>query len=73
MISCRVYWGTHGCDYARGHEEDHECDCCDCPNHAVDHEDRGCVAKPPYYGPDTKFYGEDAVALGLPGYEEGAP
>jgi hypothetical protein len=25
-----------------------------------------CVAKPPYYGPTTHFYGEDAEALGLP-------
>ncbi|HEV2452528.1 MAG TPA: hypothetical protein VGS62_11460 [Streptosporangiaceae bacterium] len=25
-----------------------------------------CVAKPPYYGPETRFYGDDAEALGLP-------
>ena len=54
---CRVYWGSHGCERPHGHEGDHWCDCCDCKNHPD--PDSGCVAGPPYYGPDTKFYGED--------------
>lgn len=66
---CRVYWGTHGCKHERGHgpEVPHECACCDCPDHARDHgkrwDDTGswyCVAKPPYYGAHTQFFGEDA-------------
>ena len=66
---CRVYWGSHGCRRPRGHppEVPHECDCCDCGD---SHPDAGegvlCVALPPYYGPETRFYGEDAEALGLP-------
>lgn len=78
---CRVYWGSHGCCHPKGHNGPHECNCCECPDHTVNHVIEGvegdmengwveCVAKPPYYGPDTKFYGEDATALGLPGYED---
>jgi hypothetical protein len=40
---CRVYWGTHGCRFARGHKGQHECDC----------------GAAPYYGRWTRFYGED--------------
>ena len=63
---CRVYWGSHGCMHPRGHDASipHECDCCECPGECK----RSCVAKPPYYGPETRFYGEEAEALGLPGY-----
>ncbi len=57
---CRVHWGSHGCELTRGHDGPHECDCCECPDHARDHEGEGCVAKPPYYGSSTWFYGEDA-------------
>lgn len=57
---CRVYWGSHGCEKRRGHRGHHECDCCECPNHARDHIDEGCVATHPYYGSDTRFFGEDA-------------
>lgn len=53
---CRVYWGSHGCKYDRGHEGPHECDCCECDGPCKPE----CVAKPPYYGEDTHFYGEDA-------------
>lgn len=59
---CRVYWGTHGCRFERGHDGPHECDCCFCQDHQANHYDEDgvrCVAKPPYYGPDTDFYGED--------------
>lgn len=67
--TCRVYWGSHGCQWARGHAGPHECDCCDCPpdhDHAqpIQDDDEAtvrCVAKPPYYGAGTKFYGEDAA------------
>jgi hypothetical protein len=52
---CRVYWGSHGCARPLGHEGDHWCDCCDCDEHP---EEPGCVAGPPYYGPETTFYGE---------------
>jgi len=70
-LSCRVYWGSHGCDLPRGHPADqpHDCGCCECEHHPYpDWPDTNvlCVAKPPYYGPDTRFYGEDAEALGLP-------
>lgn len=54
---CRVYWGSHGCARPRGHEGAHWCDCCECDSHPQEGE--GCVAGPPYYGPDTRFYGED--------------
>lgn len=63
---CRVYWGSHGCHEPRGHGPDvpHACDCCECETHPD--PDSGCVARPPYYGDGTRFYGEDAEALGLP-------
>lgn len=62
---CRVYWGSHGCMHPRGHSPEipHACDCCECPGDVCEPE---CVAKPPWYGPETRFYGEDAEALGLP-------
>lgn len=72
--SCRVYWGSHGCDEPRGHppEVPHACDCCECGSHPDPDPDNpgnepSCVARPPYYGPGTRFFGEDAKALGLPG------
>jgi hypothetical protein len=57
---CRVYWGTHGCNLERGHEGQHLCDCT-CETHVgLDHPDsNGCVCAYPFYGPETKFYGED--------------
>ena len=58
---CRVYWGSHGCRLQRGHDGFHECDCCDCLDHDRDHDERGCVARAPFYGPQTSFYGEDAT------------
>ena len=74
---CRVYWGSHGCHEPRGHppEVPHACDCCECPDHPHHpQEDKWmCVARPPYYGPDTRFYGEDAEALGLPLAEKVTP
>lgn len=70
---CRVYWGSHGCQHPRGHGADtpHECNCCTCAHHPDPDPDNfesapSCVAAPPYYGSDTRFYGEDAEALGLP-------
>lgn len=51
---CRVYWGTHGCCRERGHDGPHECIC------AVDDPTPEDAGQPPYYGPDTEFYGEDA-------------
>lgn len=55
---CRVYWGSHGCRFERGHDGPHECECA-----AAEHEAEGIenVGAPPYYGPDTWFYGEDAA------------
>lgn len=64
---CRVYWGSHGCQFERGHEQPCRCDCCgdDCgPEH------NGCAGSPPYYGPDTHFYGEDVAARGMPSVED---
>ncbi len=59
---CRVYWGSHGCKFEPGHDGPHECDCCECDEHlGIELDpDSGCVAKPPYYGAETHFYGEDA-------------
>jgi hypothetical protein len=55
MNLCRVYWGSHGCSLERGHDGPHLCSC------AGDPDDPGVlnVGAPPYYGPDTHFYGED--------------
>jgi hypothetical protein len=56
---CRVYWGSHGCRFERGHVGAHECRCADLAD-----EDRAAgilnVGAAPYYGPETQFYGEDA-------------
>lgn len=57
---CRVYWGSHGCGRPRGHQGPHLCLACWEPGEC------GWVGAPPYYGPDTRFYGEEALALGLP-------
>jgi hypothetical protein len=61
---CRVYWGTHGCQLPRGHDsaiEPHVCSCCDCRPHTGEPDDENviCVGRPPYYGSETWFYGED--------------
>jgi len=65
---CRVYWNTHGCALERGHDGPHVCNCAiedegtfDPETHEY-YDDPGCfnVGAPPYYGPDTNFFGEDA-------------
>jgi hypothetical protein len=69
FTSCRVYWGSHGCGLERGHAErdgtPHDCGCCGCGDHHPYPEwpDEGvlCVARAPYYGAETRFYGEDAT------------
>jgi hypothetical protein len=73
VAGCRVYWGSHGCMHPRGHapETPHECSCCECEQHPDPDPDNpnsepSCVAGPPYYGPQTLYYGEDAEALELP-------
>jgi hypothetical protein len=61
--SCRVYWGSHGCDLERGHpggRKAHDCGCCDCEHHPD--KDSGCVGRYPFYGWRTRFYGEDVSA-----------
>jgi hypothetical protein len=66
---CRVYWGSHGCSFQRGHDGPCVC-CCDCPDGGPHpNPETGCVGGPPYYGPETRFYGEDAAARGLPTIE----
>jgi len=62
-IVCEVYWGSHGCRLERGHQGPHLCECCRCTVHRAG---LCCVGAPPYYGPDTRFYGDDARRLGLP-------
>lgn len=57
---CDVYWGSHGCELERHHGDEHVCDCCECGDHMKDHDKEGCVAKYPYYGEVTNFYGDDA-------------
>lgn len=70
MKQCRVFWGSHACSLERGHEGDCDCGCCECGDHHPypewPNEQVLCVAKAPYYGPRTLFYGEDAAARGLP-------
>lgn len=62
---CRVYWGSHGCGLTRGHIGPHVCTGC-AYDPDVDPTTRRYpdgtlnVGRPPYYGRDTKFYGEDA-------------
>lgn len=65
---CRVYWGSHGCHFPRGHDpvlRPHACGCAVDPDE-FDEEGPNPAGRPPYYGPGTRFYGEDAEALGLP-------
>lgn len=62
---CDVNWGSHACYLERGHDGPCWCDCCDCAEHPD--PGSGCVAGPPYYGPQTTFYGDDVEARGLPG------
>lgn len=54
---CETYWGTHGCYLPKNHTGYCECNCCTCEGEKCDEE---CVAKYPYYGPQTHFYGKDA-------------
>jgi hypothetical protein len=67
LALCRTYWGSHGCRFAPEHAGPCECSCCECPDGAhdgatapADAEGALCVARPPYYGPATRFYGEHA-------------
>lgn len=75
MSACRVYWGSHGCMLERGHDGEHLCSCTFVDGEMLPHMDDepefGNVGRAPYYGDITRFYGEDAVALGLPGTSEG--
>lgn len=55
--TCNVFWGTHGCDFELGHEGPCKCECyLDSANW-----DDGEVGGPPYYGPNTVFYGNTPV------------
>lgn len=65
---CRVYWGSHGCRLECGHEGPHLCECAvpDWQDYVdkggyIDEEGALNVGAPPYYGPNTKFYGEDTA------------
>jgi hypothetical protein len=55
---CRVYWGSHGCHLERGHDGHCRCECADLPPEP----DVINVGTYPYYGDETLFYGEDAIA-----------
>lgn len=66
MDDCRVYWGSHGCQLERGHEGPCVCDDSCKPTEAELAQGIGDAGRPPYYGDDTRFYGEDVVARGLP-------
>jgi len=63
---CGICWGSHGCKLERGHEGPHLC-CCAVPDWK-DYIDQGGyedeegvlnVGAPPYYGPETYFYGDE--------------
>lgn len=57
---CDIYWGSHGCKYRHGHDGPHICSCCEDPSgHTDAGHDPDCVGAPPYYGPETRFYGDD--------------
>lgn len=62
--ACRVYWGSHGCILERGHEGEHLCTCTFVNGvmlpHMDDEPEFGNVGRAPYYGAETRFYGEDA-------------
>lgn len=71
---CRVYWGSHGCDLGFGHEGYCRCECAvsRCEEDFCGEEVGGwCIAGEcsanvgayPYYGDDTRFYGEDAPTV----------
>jgi hypothetical protein len=61
VFMCRVYWGSHGCCRPQGHEGPHICDCViDSMQDAREGVEN--VGAPPYYGPETRFYGEDSEA-----------
>lgn len=49
---CETYWGSHGCCLNKDHREPCRCIC--------DLREAGNVGGPPYYGPETQFYGRDA-------------
>lgn len=69
--TCAVYWGSHGCHLPYGHANNCECGCCECgDNHPHGDPDVLCVGRAPYYGPGTRFYGDDAAGRGLPLVEE---
>lgn len=62
---CRVYWGSHGCCLPRGHDGPHLCECANGEDGPTDPRadtvaDAINVGAPPYYGPETTFYGDDA-------------
>lgn len=62
-----MYWGSHGCSLPRGHEGPHLCDCAFGDDGSMDPradavEESVNVGAPPYYGPETVFYGEDVLS-----------
>lgn len=61
VVRHEVYWGSHGCGLPPGHTDPCACGpegaCCQCEDHARDHDEQGCVARYPWYGPETNFYG----------------
>ncbi len=59
MNQCRVYWGSHGCRLERDHDGPCLCDCAEDPIPIEPNVKN--VGGPPYYGPETNFYGEDAT------------
>ena len=61
---CEVFWGSHGCARFKDHQGLCYCNCCECPP-GINHESE-CVAFAPYYGTETRFYGDDAMLRGLP-------
>jgi len=68
---CDVFWGSHGCCRYIDHAGLCYCICCVCPPST--HHLPECVAYAPYYGLETRFYGEDAARRGLPLEEDAEP
>lgn len=64
--SCPMFWGSHGCDLARGHDGQHWCRSC-CRTDDREHMALHAAARPDQYGSDGcagtwPYYGRQNMA-----------